>query len=131
MQHALVPKLSSLHPAICFQFQPIWICLLHRHLRNTFWRGAHIRPHRQVFSITQFKNVSKTRVSKVFFFFSQGGIGNWQTLKGLLQREVADECIRHKLSYTLMTSGESPLQAEAEPWLTMHSFFYCLFVCFS
>lgn len=34
------------------------------------------------------------------------------------------------LSYTLMTSGESPPpQAEAEPWLTMHSFFVFFFVC--
>lgn len=61
MQHAVVPRLRSLQPAIWFQFRSIWNWLQHRHLKNTFWSGAHIRSHKQVFSVKWFLNVSKTK----------------------------------------------------------------------
>lgn len=40
---------------IWFEFRPIWMWLQSRHHRNTFWKSAHIRSHRQMFSITQRK----------------------------------------------------------------------------
>lgn len=70
VQHGWVPKLGSLHRAICFYFQPIWICLLHRHLRNTFWKGAHIRSHRtSVFNYSIWKCLLNQEWVSFFFLF--------------------------------------------------------------